>query len=265
VSDEYVFSAAERNRISAVEDLLDDGTMRLIMRLGIGPGARCLEVGAGGGSIARWLAELAGAEGSVVATDVDIRLMASTEAVPNIEIRRHDVVRDPLEERAFDFVHARLVLEHLPERDAVLEKLTRALRPGGWLLVEDTDYAGSVPVTDFGAAEHERVQSVRMSEFARMGIDHFFGRRLPGRLRALGLLEVGNEGRVWIQEGGSPAARWLGLSLAHLRGRLVGLDKLTDAELDRMIELCEDPNWAAFSPIIIGAWGRRSGTAATLA
>ena len=114
MSDVYVFSAAERDRISAVEDLLDDGTMRLITRLGIGPGARCLEVGAGGGSIARWLAELAGAEGSVVATDVDIRFMASTEGRPDIEIRRHDIVRDPLEEAAFDFVHARLVLELCP-------------------------------------------------------------------------------------------------------------------------------------------------------
>jgi hypothetical protein len=121
--------------------------------------------------------------------------------------------------------------------------------------VENTDYASSVPVSEFGAAEHEHVQSVRMREFARMGIDHFYGRQLPAKLRAHGLGEVGNDGRVWIQEGGSPAARWLGLSLAHLRGRLVGPDQLTDAELDRMVELCYDPRWTAFSPIIIGAWG----------
>jgi hypothetical protein len=97
--------------------------------------------------------------------------------------------------------------------------LPRNQQPGGWLLVENTDYASSVPVSEFGAAEHEHIQSVRMREFARMGIDHFYGRQLPAKLRAHGLGEVGNDGRVWIQEGGSPAARWLGLSLAHLRGR----------------------------------------------
>jgi SAM-dependent methyltransferase len=258
-SETYVFGDDERDRILAVESLLDEGTRRLITRLGIGLGAHCLEVGAGGGSIARWLCDLAGASGLVVATDVDGRFAARVAGQPNLHFRQHDIVQEPLEEEAFDLVHSRLVLEHLPEREAVLEKLTRALRPGGWLLIEDTDYAGSGPISELGAAEHEHVQSTRMREFARMGIDHFFGRTLPARFRAQGLVDVGNEGRVWIQEGGSPAARWLRLSLAHLRGRLVGPGNLSDAELDRMLELCEDPGWAVFSPIIIGAWGRRPG------
>jgi hypothetical protein len=48
------------------------------------------------------------------------------------------------------------------------------------------------------------------------------------------------------------------LSLDHLRTRLVGVGMLTDDEVDRMLELFEDPNWAAMSPIIMAAWGRRS-------
>ena len=256
-SDAYLFSTDERGRLRAAEDLMDEGTIRLLERLGVGPGARCLEVGAGGGSIARWFSDRVGPSGAVVATDLDTRFGAEIGKRPNLEVRRHDIVQEPLEEGAFDYAHARLLLEHLPRREDVLAKLARALRPGGWLLIEDTDYAGSVPVSDFGAAEHERVQSVRMAEFARMGINHFYGRELPARLRAHGLVEVGNEGRVWVQEGGSPGARWLRLSLMHLRGRLVGEGKLTDAELDRMLELCEDPRWATISPIIVGAWGRR--------
>jgi uncharacterized protein YbjT (DUF2867 family) len=39
----------------------------------------------------------------------------------------------------FDFVHTRLVLIHVPERDAVLRRLADALRPGGVLLVEEDD------------------------------------------------------------------------------------------------------------------------------
>lgn len=42
---------------------------------------------------------------------------------------------------AFNLVHARLLLEHLPQRDEVLRALVRALRLGGWLLVEDFDWA----------------------------------------------------------------------------------------------------------------------------
>jgi hypothetical protein len=60
-------------------------------------------------------------------------------------------------------------------------------------------------------------------------------------------------------EGGSPGAHWFRLSLAHLRARLVQAGTLTNEKVGRMLELFEDPNWSAFSPIILAAWGRRSG------
>jgi SAM-dependent methyltransferase len=249
----YLFNADPRARLQAAEELLDDGSIRLLSHLGAAPGRRCLEVGAGGGSIARWLA---GAGAHVVATDLDTRALEGL-AGPNLEVRQHDVVRDAIEEQAFDLIHARLLLEHLPEREAVLDKLVAALAPGGWLAIEDVDYAAGVPVSEFGAAEHERVQSVRLREFAKLGVDPYFGRRLPERLRVHGLTDVANEGRVWVMEGGSAGARWLELSLHHLRGRLVGEGKLTDAEVDAVLPFFRDPRWAAFSPIIMAVWGRK--------
>ena len=63
---------------------------------GVGPGWRCLEVGAGAGSIAGWLADRVGPSGQVIATDLDTRFLEQ-QARPNLEVRRHDVVRDPLE------------------------------------------------------------------------------------------------------------------------------------------------------------------------
>ena len=130
-------------------------------------GAACLEIGAGGGSIAIWLADLVGPSGRVVATDIDVRSLEAIDRSPSLEVRRHDVVQDPLEVGQFDLVHARLVLEHLPERDAVLTKLVRALRPGGWIVIEDVDYASAIPISELGASEHEHTQSVRLREFAK--------------------------------------------------------------------------------------------------
>ncbi len=69
--------------------------------------------------------------------------------------------------------------------------------------------------------------------------------------------EVGNEGRVWVMEGGSPGAQWFRLSLAHVRPRLVGPGMLRDEEIDRMLELFESPEWSAFSPVVMAVWGRR--------
>jgi 2-polyprenyl-3-methyl-5-hydroxy-6-metoxy-1,4-benzoquinol methylase len=252
----YVFGQDEHDRIHAAEDLLDEGTKRLIERCGIAEGGICLEAGAGGGSIAQWLCGLVGATGQVVATDLDVRALARlTEQ--NLEIRRHDIVADDLEEDHYDLIHARLFLEHLPERDAALAKMVRALRPGGYIVLESIDYVAAVPISDLGAAEHAHTQAVRLEAFAKLGLDVYLGRQLPATLRAHGLIEVGNEGRVFVMEGASPGARWFRLSLAHLRPRLVGPGLLSDAEVDRMLELFDDPNWAAYSPIILGAWGRR--------
>jgi len=252
----YLFDADEYARIHAAEALFDEGTKRLIGALGIAPGARCLEVGAGGGSMAEWLCALVGASGQVVATDIDTRSLETIQGHSNLQVRRHDIVQEPLEVGQYDLVHARLVLEHLPGRDDVLAKLVQALRPSGWIVVEDVDYVSGVPISDLGAVEHEHSQSVRLGVFAASGVTHYLGRELPARLRTHGLIDVNNEGRVWIMEGGTAGARWFRYSMAHLRGRLVGPDLLTDAEVDRMLELFEDPEWAAFSPIMVTAWGR---------
>jgi SAM-dependent methyltransferase len=260
----YVFGKpwhGERARLTAAEELLDPGTVALLERLSVAPGARCLEVGAGGGSIAAWLSDRVGPLGHVVATDINTEFLERLGR-RNLEVRRHDVVNDALEEGAFDLVHARLVLEHLPGRDAALAKLVRALAPGGTILVEALDYVCGIPITEYGGAEHERTQSVRLREFSKVGLDPFFGRRLPALLRSNGVVEVGNEGRTWVMEGGSAGARWFKLSMEHARARLVGSAKLDDAEIDRMLALFDDPAWAAMSPLVVAAWGCAGSAAA---
>jgi SAM-dependent methyltransferase len=249
-----------RARLDAVEAFLDPGTMRVLAGLGVKPGWRCLEVGAGGGSVAAWLAGLVGPDGVVVATDLDTRHLVGLAGLgqTGVEVRRHDVVTEALDAGAFDLVHARLVLEHLPERAMVLGKLAQAVRPGGWLVVEAVDYVSAVPVSEIGAAEHARSQAVRLRVFAEAGLDAEYGRRLPAALRAAGLVDVGNEGRVCLMEGGSAGARWFGLSMRQVRARLVGPGKLSEAEVDRMLALFEDPGWAAMSPVVMACWGRRT-------
>ncbi len=253
VTPTYVFGDEGTVRLEAVEAFLDPGTIRHLEYLGVVPALRCLEVGAGGGSIARWLV----AQGaSVVATELDT-INLEPFAGRSLEVRRHNIVEDPLEENAFHLAHARLVLEHLPDRRQALDKMIRALKPGGWLLIEDVDYVSGIPISELGAAEHAHTQNVRLQEFARVGVDHTLGRRLPALLREAGLEDVGNEGRVFVMEGGSPGANWFKLSMQRLRPRLVGSNKLTDAEVDRMLALFDDPAWSAFSPIILAAWGRK--------
>ena len=255
----YLFDNAwreGRERLDAVEQFLDPGSIRALEQTGVAGGWRCLEAGAGGGSIAAWLGRRAGAHGKVVATDIDVRHLSEGAKAANVEIRRHDIVADPLEEGVYDLVHARLLLEHLPAREAALGKLAKALRPGGWLVVEAVDYVSSIPVSEFGAEEHARSQALRLRHFEAAGAQTDLGRHLPRMMREAGLVEVAGEGRFMLMEGGSPGARWFRLSMAQLRGKLVGPGKLSDAEIDRMLEIFDDPRWSALSPTIFACRGR---------
>jgi ubiquinone/menaquinone biosynthesis C-methylase UbiE len=104
-------------------------------------------VGAGRGSIAKWLCEKVGTTGSVVAIDIDTRLLDGI-AADNLQALQLNVVDEPLPSGGFDLIHSRAVLTHLGARDVVLDKMTRALRPGGWLLLEEAD---GFPLTASGS------------------------------------------------------------------------------------------------------------------
>ena len=51
-----------------------------------------------------------------------------------------DVTRDPIGDAEFDVVHARAVLQHLASREAVLDAMIAAAKPGGWVVVSDVDW-----------------------------------------------------------------------------------------------------------------------------
>jgi len=99
-------------------------------------GMRCLEVGAGLGSIAAWLAGEVGDGGLVVATDKE---PMPIPAARRLRLLRHDITTEPVPDPPYDLIHARLVLVHLPEREQVLQALVNALTPNGVLIVEDWD------------------------------------------------------------------------------------------------------------------------------
>jgi SAM-dependent methyltransferase len=99
---------AEDERLDLLEQIFDPGSRH--RRDLAQPGWRCLEIGAGRGSMAVWLAERVGPTGQVVATDIDCRYLARLDH-PNLEVVQHNVVEDPLDvlgPGSFDLVCARL-------------------------------------------------------------------------------------------------------------------------------------------------------------
>ena len=105
-----------------------------------------------------------------------------------------DVRTGELPQREFDLVHARLVLEHLNDRRRILDRLAAALRPGGWLVIEDYDWTG------FGFEDadpqSEHVTEAVIAFMARAGFDPRYGRRVVADMAAAGLSDVRGEGRA---------------------------------------------------------------------
>ena len=103
------------SRFDGLERTLDPISTGLLERVGVHAGARCLEIGTGGGSIARWLADRVGPGGQVVAVDLDTRWFRH-DGSPQLEVREVDLVGGPIPDGPWDLIHERLVLQHIPAR-----------------------------------------------------------------------------------------------------------------------------------------------------
>jgi SAM-dependent methyltransferase len=213
-----------------------------------------MEVGAGAGSIARWLGEQVGPTGTVVAADIDVRLL--TDMPDNVLVRQLDVQAEPLPQNAFDLIHARLVLCHLPEREQVLDKLVTALRPGGWLVVEECDTFATGAVDE--NKDHARAMRTMYDEMA-LSFDVDLGRKVPRMFSERGLGGIGVECEVPFVEGGSLASDFLLLTFDQLNERAGG-NLLDNETLGRWKDMLgrRPGQWFA-SLALVATWGSRVG------
>jgi SAM-dependent methyltransferase len=241
-----------QRRLALLEACHDQTSFRRVEALGVGPGWHCLDAGAGGGSFARWLAARVGDEGSVLATDIDVSVLEEIDT-PGLEVRRLDLVADELPRDAFDFVHTRLVLLHVPARDEVLPRLVGALRPGGLLMLEEDDIH---PVLATASGPYRDAWDAFLTGMRSGGTDPEWARGLPDRLEVLGLLDVGAELDGQLFRGGSEQAEFWSLTWLQGRDRVVAMGvpgEIVDAGRSAL----EDPSRWFHGPVKVIAWGRR--------
>ncbi|MEU6014789.1 methyltransferase domain-containing protein [Streptomyces sp. NPDC047515] len=245
-------------RFGALAELFDPVTFRHVDRLGIGAGMRCWEVGAGGPSVPLGLAERVAPRGTVIATDIDVSWTRDI-ADGVIEVLSHDVSADPPPPGGFDLVHARLVLVHVTDRAEALRRMVQALRPGGWLLLEDADPALQPLLCPDESGPEQRLANRLRSGFrtlmAARGADLAYGRTLPRVLREAGLDEVQADAYFPIT---SPACAVLeDATVRQIRHRLVGEGLATDEEIDRHLANVATGRLDLATAPMISAWGRR--------
>ena len=115
-------------------------------RLGLGPGWRCVDVGAGGGDVSVALAEMVGREGRVYAVDSDpaARDVAAAAAAAFSQVLAiTQAGEDLLLPEPVDLAFCRFLLMHVIDPAAVLRRMGQAVRPGGWVVAQE-------PITSAG-------------------------------------------------------------------------------------------------------------------
>ncbi len=255
----YPFSHSwqhERKRLAALESGMDANTIACLETIGVAAGWRCLEVGAGAGSIARWLCERVGADGHVVATDLETGFLNEIDA-PNLEVRRHDIRTDELEKDAFDLVHARKVLEHLPAPEAGLARMVAATRSGGHVLVQDGEMASMLYASTSDRALFERGYRAFVDSMVANGFHADLGAYLGQYLRRCGLVDVQMRGwsSEWTGHGDRPSVYLA--TFQKIRDRVVDEGRISAAEADRFLAEIQSPDFHAITAVHFAAWGRR--------
>jgi SAM-dependent methyltransferase len=238
---EYVLDhhlEGERARLALMSQLLDPMHRRHIEALGVGPGARALEVGCGNGSISAWLAERVGRSGHVVAFDLDLSLI--DVKAPDLELRQGDIVAGPVDPGNFDLVTARAVLHHVPDVGAAIRNLVASLAPGGSILLIEPDF---LPVSVAEPPEVRAFWEGWLAWSREAGIDYNVGRKLAPRLAAMGIEQVSGTAETAVYNGGSEWANYWIDTVVELREGLVSSGKLDDSLIDGFLAQCADPSW----------------------
>lgn len=242
-------------RLALLEGQLDPITQRRLSSLGVGDGWNCLEVGGGGGSVTRWLCDQVGPTGHVTATDIEPRLLEEI-GDPRLEILRHDILANDLPKTQFDLVHARWLLHHLPQPEEAITRMVSALRPGGWIVLEEVDFfpfqtSNSQVYKDF-------MTSLTSAVVAASGGNCFWARALPSLITNHGLTKVEAAGDQFIVRGGSPWAKFLALTAHQIRDRIViPMGSLSIEQFDAAQTLLDDDMFGALGGAGIAVWGQR--------
>lgn len=249
---------AEQLRHRHLATVADPWTIRMFDQAGVGADWKCLEVGMGGGSVAAHLAERVGPRGEVLATDIDLRLkdVFLSDPPPHLQIKQHDITADSLPQKYFDLSHGRAVLEHLPEPQKGLEAMVAATRPGGWVIVEGSNWVlfDQQPMPEpFG----EFMRAMRgLVESGIQDHQRNFSSGVIPAIQQAGLENIHCEGHFWCMRGGQPSLEFLILGFEWAIPALEEQNLLDGDLARRAIAQSREEDFMLISPQTVAAMGQ---------
>ncbi len=240
----------EADRIDLGALAYDGVTTARLAALGAGPGWHCLDVGAGTGTVARWLLTSAGVT-SVLAVDRDTRFL--TDRPPGLVVQAADITAPGFDPGFFHLVHARFVLMHLRSWRRMIAKLSTLLVPGGVLVLSDAVdlTTAAAPATPYTLVMRAMWRALRET----IGTDVSWVPDCPSLLLEEGLRSVAGEIHVPPLLPGSPVSRFWADTWDRTREALLATGQVDEAQLEQARQALESPDSAALAPGMLTAWG----------
>ena len=261
---EYVLATgdAAANRLRILHNVYGPGARELLIRAGIRPGMRVVDLGCGTGMVTQLLAQLVGPTGEVVGVDYSAAQVKQARALlptelANVRFIQASATDTGLTRETFDLVYCRFLLIHLTEPESALREMRELLKPGGIFVCEDGDLtsAGSEPPS-------------KLQEFSNLfgalgpkwGVDYTLGRRLFQMVlgASFSQAEITLNQPIFAQ---GENKRLLELSVAEAGPSFVKAGLLTNEELKEtlveMRRLCDDQTVLALMPRMSQVWARK--------
>jgi ubiquinone/menaquinone biosynthesis C-methylase UbiE len=240
-------------------------TAELFDRVGVGPGARCLDLACGTGDVSFELARRVGPDGHVTGIDMDevklelAREEAATNGHGNVDFDVGNVY-DWTEPAAYDVVYCRFLLHHLSRPVDLLRSMWAGVRPGGAIVVEDADFAGAF--CDPPNEGHDFYLRSYFSVLERRGGDAAAGQKLHRYFLEAGIpgASLSLRQRVHVDGDAKAIAEF---TLEATADALLDEELATTAEIDAALAsltaITADPTTLIGEPRTFQAWARRSG------
>jgi len=227
----YLFDqghAAEFARLQLLEQYTDEMSQRALLAAPPLLGRRVADVGAGAGSIVRWLAQQVGPDGLVDAIDIDPR-HCRTGLPANARVVQRDCdTLEPLPR--YHAVHCRFLLQHLPDAAHTLRVIQGAMQEGGALVTADSDHTSWQIDADFPFARRVRTAYLRVAVNA--GWNLTLGRDTPDLMRAAGFGGISAAGYVHYVRGGDVICRFLAASFRALAAKILATGEADEEDLE---------------------------------
>jgi SAM-dependent methyltransferase len=249
-----------KQRLNQLAEILRPTTLQLLEDAGLRPGHRCVDLGSGGGDVTFDMARVVGREGSVTGVDSDERIIelaredAKRAGHANVEFRVADA--GAFRDGRFDLVYARLLLSHSAQPEQMLAQMRQLAKPGGRVVIEDTDLSGQYCYPDNPA--FTRFRDLYSAVVRAGGGDPDIGRRLPVLATTASLRDIRWHVFQPVHISG-PSKRISEATLERIRPALVSRGLATDQEIDALLadmaSFVRAPSTLVALPRIVQVWG----------